>query len=206
MTSNNINDNTEQFKQLLRSTQRVGIESVIQNLETLGFFQAPASAGNHLNVSGGLVQHSLNVCRVAQHNKDLIIKYHPDLELRLNDTSIIIVSLLHDVCKAEIYKPATKKRKLPTGYWQEYNGYDVDYSIFPMGHGEKSIVQLLRWGLYLTEDEMLAIRWHMAAWDLPFQSYEEKECFNRAKQHCPLLTLLQVGDALSSGIVEGFCS
>lgn len=63
MTTNNINDNTEQFKQLLRSTQRVGIESVIQNLETLGFFQAPASAGHHLNVPGGLVQHSLNVCR-----------------------------------------------------------------------------------------------------------------------------------------------
>ena len=68
MTTNNINDNTEQFKQLLRSSQRVGIESVIQNHETLGFFQAPASAGHHLNVPGGLVQHSLNVCRKFSNN------------------------------------------------------------------------------------------------------------------------------------------
>lgn len=71
-----------------------------------------------------------------------------------------------------------------------------------MGHGEKSVIQLLRWGMELTEDEMLAIRWHMSAWDLPFQSYEAKECLNEAREKCPLLTLIQAGDGLSSSMLE----
>lgn len=194
--------NAEQFKMLLRSTQREGMENVIMNLEALGFFQAPASAGYHLNVPGGLVQHSLNVCLMAQQNKKIILLVKPELETKLPDASIIITSLLHDVCKAEIYKPTVKKRKTPQGYWQDYNGYDIDYSSFPIGHGEKSVIQLLRWGLSLTDDEMLAIRWHMTAWDLPFQSFEAKECFNKAKAQCPLLTLLQIGDGLASGLIE----
>lgn len=193
---------TEQFKTKLRSTKREGMENVISNLETLGFFLAPASSCHHLNVPGGLVQHSLNVCLMAQQNKKTILMVKPELEARLPDASIIITSLLHDVCKAEIYKPAVKKRKTPQGYWQDYNGYDIDYSSFPIGHGEKSVIQLLRWGLSLTEDEMLAIRWHMTAWDLAFQSFESKECFNKAKAKCPLLTLLQIGDGLASGLIE----
>lgn len=202
MQNIDINKNTEQFKMLLRSTQREGIENVIKNLENLGFFQAPASAGHHLNVPGGLAQHSLNVCFMAQQSKRSVLMVRPELEAMLPDDSIIIASLLHDVCKAEIYKPAIKKRKTPQGYWQDYQGYDADYSSFPMGHGEKSVIQLLRWGLDMTEDEMLAIRWHMSAWDLPFQSYESKECINKTREKCPLLTIVQAGDGLASGILE----
>lgn len=201
MQNIDTNKNAEQFKALLRLTKRNGIEAVISNLESLGFFTAPASAGYHLNLPGGLVQHSLNVYRMAQASKVNILSERPELESCLNDASIIIASLLHDVCKAEIYKPTIKKRKTQWG-WQDYEGYDIDYSLFPMGHGEKSVIQLLRWRLELTEDEMLAIRWHMTAWDLPFQSYEAKECLNKAKEKCPLLTLIQVGDALASGILE----
>ena len=202
MQKPDIKQNAEQFKKLLRSTEREGIENVISHLEELGFFEAPASAGHHLNVAGGLVRHSLNVCLMAQRTKPNILLVRPDLESSLTDTSIIIATLLHDVCKAEIYKPALKKRKTPEGLWQVCQGYDVDYSAFPMGHGEKSGIQLLRWGLQLTDDEMLAIRWHMTAWDLPFQSYEAKECLNKAKEQCPLLTLVQAGDGLASGILE----
>jgi len=202
MQTIDIKQNAEQFKMLLRSTQREGMENVISNLETLGFFNAPASAGYHLNVPGGLVQHSLNVCLMAQRSKPNVLLVRPDLADKLDDASIIIATLLHDVCKAEIYKPAIKRRKNAQGYWEDVNGFETDYSTFPMGHGEKSVIQLLRWGLALTEDEMLAIRWHMTAWDLPFQSYEAKECLNKAKEKCPLLTLVQVGDGLASGIIE----
>lgn len=197
-----INKNKQLFQSILRSTGRNGIEQVINALEALGFFEAPASAGYHLNVPGGLVQHSLNVYTMAMAIKPQLIAIKPNLQAKLCDGSIAIAALLHDVCKAEIYKPAIKKRKSSLGFWQDYQGYDVDYSSFPMGHGEKSVIQLLRWGLDLTEDEMLAIRWHMTAWDLPFQSFEAKECLNRAKEQCPLLTLIQAGDGLSSGVIE----
>ena len=46
-----IKANKEEFLELLRSTKRDGIEDVITDLEELGFFTAPASAGHHLNVA-----------------------------------------------------------------------------------------------------------------------------------------------------------
>lgn len=55
----------EEFVTLLRSTGRPGIDDMIADLETMGFFEAPASAGHHLNVEGGLVLHSLNACKAA---------------------------------------------------------------------------------------------------------------------------------------------
>ena len=61
---------------------------------------------------------------------------------------------------------------------------------------------ILRSGFELTDDEIIAIRWHMHAWDLPFQSYEAKSNLNAAKELSPLLTLIQTADGLSSAIIE----
>ena len=61
----NIQKNKEEFVSLLKSTERPGMDDVIKDLEELGFFEAPASAGHHLNVAGGLVEHSLNTCKAA---------------------------------------------------------------------------------------------------------------------------------------------
>ena len=48
---------------LLRSTNREGIENVITWLsDESDFFEAPASTAFHGNYSGGLAEHSLNVC------------------------------------------------------------------------------------------------------------------------------------------------
>lgn len=55
----------EEFVGLLRECNRDGMEEVIADLEDNGFFDAPASAGHHLNVKGGLVLHSLNTCKAA---------------------------------------------------------------------------------------------------------------------------------------------
>ena len=44
--------NKEEFEELLRSTTREGIDSVIGALEHDVFFEPPASAGHHLNVEG----------------------------------------------------------------------------------------------------------------------------------------------------------
>jgi hypothetical protein len=51
--------------------------------------------------------------------------------------SVIIASLLHDVCKSNIYKDAILNRKNDQGYWEKVPGYEVDYSSLPLGHGEK---------------------------------------------------------------------
>ena len=93
-------------------------------------------------------------------------------------------------------------RKNSDGKWEYYEGYDVDYYSFPMGHGEKSVIRLLQWGLEMTEDEMLAIRWHMGAFELPFQSPEAKSNLNTAKNKCPLIAVINAADGLASSIME----
>lgn len=86
--------------------------------------------------------------------------------------SVIIASLLHDVCKTDIYHRTVKRRKdKTTGMWEDSEGYGISYKKFPMGHGEKSVIQLLLSGLSLQDDEMLAIRWHMGSFALNFNSY-----------------------------------
>ena len=72
----------------------------------------------------------------------------------------------------------------------------------PVGHGEKSVIMLLSLGLKLTLDETVAIRWHMGAWDLAFQSYEAKSNINEAGNRYPLLSLIQSADNMFTHILE----
>ena len=175
---------------MLRSTERENIDKVIAELEKLGFFDAPASRKDHNSFSGGLVAHSLNVYRVAKEISLALCNINPDLEV--SDDSLIIASLLHDICKAPRYQGSSQK-----------NGeYQKNYSHLPVGHGEKSVIVLLQCGLELTDEEIMAIRWHMHAWDLPFQSADIKGNLLKAKELYPLVSLIQAADGLSSNLLE----
>ena len=81
-------------------------------------------------------------------------------------------------------------------------GYVADYSNLPFGHGEKSVVMLLMLGLKLEASELMAIRWHMGAWDLAFQSHEMKESIGTANSNYPLVTILQSADSMGTHILE----
>ncbi|MGN1262481.1 MAG: HD domain-containing protein [Prevotella sp.] len=192
----------DEFIALLRSTGRQGIENVIAYLEKGGFFEAPASVSKHLSEEGGLMAHSLNVYRMAVALRPQLVALKPDIDEQLPEESIVIAALLHDVCKSNIYHKAKKWRKDEQNRWEQYDSYDVDYSRFPVGHGEKSVIMLLRLGLELTNDEILAIRWHMGAWNLPFQSFEDKCNISEAARR-PLTSLLQAADSLAAHILEG---
>ena len=193
--------NKETFISVLKATNRAGVDRVVEELEKLGFFTAPASTRFHGSEPGGLLEHSLNVYQEAQLIRLAHLKAWPELGARLPEDSIVIASLLHDVCKAEIYKEVEKFRKDKNNKWETYKTYSSDYSAFPMGHGEKSVIRLLQWGLQMTDDEMLAIRWHMHAWDLSSSS-EAAGCFNAASEKCPLLAVLVAADGLASRLLE----
>ena len=150
-----------EFIELLLSTEREGMSNVIVELGKLGFFEAPASAHFHLDRPGGLLEHSLNVYKAAKELRAAMIRMRQELDTALPMDSLIIAALLHDVCKAGIYKPTVTYRRNDEGKWDKLPGYDVDYSGLPLGHGEKSVIMLQMWGLKLTLDEILAIRWHM---------------------------------------------
>ena len=193
----------KEFVELLLSTAREGIEDVIVELGKLGFFEAPASTKFHMSRPEGLLEHSMNVCRVALRIREEMIEMRPELADKLPVDSVIIASLLHDVCKSDIYKPTITYKKNNEGKWDKLPGYEVDYSNMPLGHGEKSVIMLQMWGLKLTLDEILAIRWHMTAWDLAFQSPEQKANLNIARKTAPLCTVIQTADGLSTNLLEG---
>lgn len=191
------------FEGILLATKRNGIEKVLEELAKTDFYKAPASTRFHLACEGGLLKHSLNVYDAGMMIRGQVIQRKPDLEALLPEDSVAIATLLHDTCKTDIYQNAILSRKTTDGYWEKYPGYSVDYGTgLPLGHGEKSVIMLLSWGLQLTRDEMLAIRWHMSAWDLPLQSPEHKESFNAAKAIAPLLTLVQAADGIAAGLFE----
>ena len=197
-----IKANKEEFLELLRSTKRDGVEDVITDLENLGFFSAPASAGHHLNVEGGLVLHSINTCKAALAVWEAMKPLEPSLQTEVSRDSLIIASLLHDVCKADIYVRSVKKRRNVLGQWEDTEGYKVSYKEFPMGHDEKSVIQLLCSGLDMTDAEMLAIRWHMGAWGINMNSYEDQRCYDTARALYPLVSIVQTADGLAASIME----
>lgn len=192
----------EEFLQLLRSTEREGIEELIEALEEMGFFTAPASANHHLNVEGGLLEHSLNTCKAALAIYEGLKPLDASVEKEVRRDSIILSSLLHDVCKSDIYKRSVKKRKNNVGQWEDVEGYSVSYRNFPMGHGEKSVILLLCNGLSLYDDEMLAIRWHMGAWGINMNSFEDQRCYDTSRKLYPLVSIIQAADGLAASILE----
>ena len=197
-----INKNKEEFVNLLKSTQRDGVDGMIEDLEKLGFFTAPASAGHPLNGAGGLTVHALNVCKAALAVWEAMKPLEPSLNADVSRESIIIASLLHDVCKADAYIPSVRKRRTRIGTWEDCEGYKMTFKNFPLGHGEKSLAVTLLSGIELTDAEMLAIRWHMGAWGVNMSSFEDMRSYDAARALYPLVTIVQTADGLAASVME----
>lgn len=192
-------NNKERFRELLLNTKRENIDYIIEDLESWGFFEAPASSQGHHAYPGGLVDHSLNVYDAAMAIREDIIRLRPDLENELNPESIAIAALLHDVCKADFYQLVKKKRRNEIGVYEDIEAYEIHDENFPVGHGEKSVILLLQSGLDLTDNEIYAIRWHMGPWNL---NRDDERFYRQAGKITPLQTLIHTADTLASGILE----
>ena len=140
---------------LLYSTHRPGVEIVIDHLHRKNclnkhdiFYNAPASVKYHNNTYGGLAQHSLDVYREAKSMYENLVKSENKLSFGMD--SIILCSLLHDVCKMDEYVMNDKARPEHTKLYNHDNP-----------HGMKSDRLLRRWHLNLNDEERQAIIWHM---------------------------------------------
>ena len=126
----------EEFISLLRSTNREGIEEVIQFLEKSDFYKAPASTRFHGSFEGGLLEHSMKVYEILKHKVKNSV-----LNLNVSDDTLIIIALLHDICKVNFYKVDYRNAKNERGEWEKVPYYTVDDTI-PYGHGEKSVMMI----------------------------------------------------------------
>ena len=160
-----------QILTLLHSTGRENIEHVCKWIENNNFFEAPASVKHHNNTRGGLARHSLAVC-----NKAL------ELNVDLPRNSVIICSLLHDICKSDQYmlnenqQPCRNPEKICKG------------------HGRRSMFILkLACKLPLNYEEEMAIWWHMGEYEESKDRFKEEY---EASKNIKLCRLIQKADAL----------
>ncbi len=197
MDKNELREHREQFISLLKSTSLDDVDGIVKDLGDMGFFTAPASMKNHLCYEGGLMIHSLNVYEAAMKLKEAFAPVRPDVFDKVTDESIIIASLLHDVCKATSYYKKTGSR-----YEMGEAEYGFNNNDLPIGHGEKSVIMLLRMGVGLTDAEICAIRWHMGPWAVNDTSGDEKDAFRSATRLYPLVSLIQMADTAAAHIYE----
>lgn len=188
----------EKFMNYFVYINRPGADKLLEWLEQIGFFTAPASAKYHGAYAGGLVEHSNNVYRRLVKLTDEEDKRQGRQFPEYAVDTIAVVALLHDVCKADAYKVEKKNQKQKDGSWQQVDTYGYTNN-FPVGHGEKSIIQIMRF-MYLTEEEVLAIRWHMGAFNNAVKggSYDMNYAFAQSR----LAAMLHIADMMATHLDE----
>lgn len=126
---------------LLRNVNRAGLgtELLIDCLHIENFFTIPASTKYHGAYEGGLLNHSLSVFYLF---RKLNKKFH----IGLDKDSVILCSLLHDICKIGAYN------KSRSGYVWNPNQ--------PVGHATLSLTRISGF-IELTDQEIEIIKYHM---------------------------------------------
>ena len=118
----------------LRETNRENIEKVIDYMENNGFFDR--GCHGHHRYKGGLADHAWQTYQLAVKEETDNKRLYPNVPL-LDDDSLAITALLHDFCNC-------------------HGMHHVK------GHGRRSAAMLKELGFHLTQEEFLAIRFHMS--------------------------------------------
>lgn len=149
------------------------------------FFTAPASTRFHGNYEGGLVDHSLHVydCLIDYLSRNRVKEQY---NMNYSNETIAIVSLLHDVCKINVYKQSIRNKKI-NGKWVEVPFYEFEDEM-PYGHGEKSVYMITPF-MKLTRQEAFAIRYHMG-----FSNEDPAKNVGYTFEHFPLAFALSTAD------------
>ena len=187
----------ERFVALFRQyIHREGADKLLEYLlsPSSDFFTAPASTRYHGARAEGLCEHSLNVYDALRDYLDretVQNKYG----LSYDDESIAIVSLLHDLCKVNVYKVSSRNVKGPDGRWTAVPYYEFDDQL-PYGHGEKS-VYIISGYMRLSREEAFAIRYHMG-----FSNDADARNVGAAFNAYPLAVALYVADMEATFFVD----
>jgi len=136
-----MKDDKTKIIELLEETERPGILDLINFLENSSFFYMPASTKYHRTYRGGLAKHSLEVYY-------LLSGLNEHFKLKIPHESIVISSLLHDICKIDNYIFVTEDNI-------RYNKEVVDKR-----HAAKSLDIISKF-IDLTELERNCIKYHM---------------------------------------------
>ena len=184
-------DQREEFLSIFsQHVTRPGADKLLAWLDTTDFFRAPASTRFHGACAGGLLMHSLNVYHCLREHY---------FEPGDSEESFALCALLHDVCKANFYKPGTRNVKNEaTGQCEKVPTFTIE-DAFPYGHGEKSVFLIERF-VRLKPAEAVAIRWHMGG----LADAARGGCFaiSQAYDQYPLAVKLHLADLEATYLKE----
>ena len=195
-TANNeteVNLQKERFVELIKKTERRGNDNLIEYLETkTDFFTAPASSKFHNNFMGGLLEHSLNV--YDNFSKLLDMK-----DIHMEEDSIILSSLLHDLCKCNYYIKDVRNRKVD-GKWEQYEVWTSSKNLsVPLPHSSRSI-RIIRNFIPLKFIEELTIFYHMGPYG--GEDYDYRNLLKQVNEQHPETLLFYIADLMSSYLDE----
>ena len=198
-------DNIKKFEELLLSVERDGINELVEFIRKSDFYKAPASTRFHSSYEGGLLQHSLNVyqCLVSKYEAPI---WSENLKEFKKD-SIILVSLLHDLCKIYFYEKEYRNKKIYSESgskrdaggrfdWETVETYTIDDK-YPLGHGAKSVIFIQHF-IKLDMKEILAIVHHMGF----SEPKEEYNSVGKSMETCPLVLALHEADMEATYLME----
>lgn len=200
----NIENNIARFEAELAKVKRPGMDKLLEYIQKSDFYKAPASTKYHLACPGGLLQHSLNVLDALRG----LLSWRSDgnWEYRaagkvvdtIQDGSVIMMALLHDICKTHFYGTSTRNQKNEaTGKWEKVPFYTVNDRM-PLGHGPKSAM-IVKQYTTLTSQEMYAI-WHHMGMN---GNYENDNAVGKSIEMYPAVLALQTADMMASRFMEG---
>lgn len=209
LSKEQIQSNKEEFIALINSINReFDKEKLINWLENKSdFFTAPASTKYHCSYEGGLCEHALNVYYTL---KNLNYSYMPELTVtseeaeqgihkyEYDEDTIKIVSLLHDISKANYYERYARNVKDKSGNWQQVLEYKTRDDRFIYGSDEQNTEFMVSAFIPLTLAEKVALL-HKSG-GKAFDSTQENipTIFNKYQ----LAALLHCADMLSCYILE----
>ena len=194
------------FESEMAKVKRPGIDKLMDYIRKSDFYTAPASTKFHLSCESGLLQHSLNVLdalrgllQEEQTNEDGTKAWFYTVAgtsvAQIKDESVILIALLHDICKVGFYAVDYRNAKNEQGVWEKVPYYTIDDTL-PYGHGEKS-VYIITGFMRLTREEAFAIRFHMG-----FSGSEDINLVGRAFEKFPLAYALHAADMEASYFLE----
>ena len=173
------------FEEIFRThIKREGATELLRWLKSTDFFTAPGSTRFHDCYAGGLAEHSARVFEELVR----LLKAYP--EIKVSAETAAIVTLLHDVCKANCYKVELRNKKDETGRWIQVPVYTFKEDFCYGGHGSKS-VYLIQKFMKLTDQEAVAINCHMGVENGNF-------AVNDAYRAYPLAFLVHTADMAST--------
>lgn len=201
----NIKNNITRFEAELTKVQRSGMDKLLEYIQGSDFYRAPASTKYHLACPGGLLQHSLNVLDALRgllqwNSIESHWEYHTACKIvdTIPDDSVIMMALLHDICKTHFYSTSTRNQKNEkTGQWEKVPFYTVN-DMMPLGHGTKSAM-IVKQYTTLTSQEMYAI-WHHMGFN---GNYENDTAVGKSIEMYPAVLALQTADMMASKFMEG---